>query len=230
MAEMSATVTVTPLIHITTYDAVPVRIDPAPPPPPPPNPRIAIDYFAEIALGSEYGQSEALVHKWTRSPAIAIHGNPDQADIATLNAVVSELNQIIRPIDLVFAEGDGDIDVHFAPEAEFTILAGEYVPGNSGFAHMWWDANRNIIRGRVLISTTIGDRRLRDHVIREEITQVLGLANDSVTHADSIFYQDFSATPQFSELDRRVIEFLYHPAIVPGMTRQQALPVLDTAG
>ncbi|QRZ08172.1 DUF2927 domain-containing protein [Mycolicibacterium austroafricanum] len=225
---VSRTVSMTPLISITTLRAAPGPAIPEPPPPTP-DPKAVTDYFSEIAFGTEYGQSDLTIHKWTRNPRITVHGAPRPTDLTTLSAVVGELNDIINTIHLEIVPTGGDIDVHFAPEHEFAALASDYVPGNVGFFTSWWRGQGEMTKGRVLVSTTITDQVLRDHTIREEITQVLGLANDSFTHPDSIFHQDIATATRFSDIDRRVIDLLYHPQIIPGMTRSEALAAVAAA-
>jgi hypothetical protein len=49
----------------------------------------------------------------------------------------------------------------------------------------------------------------RKHVILEEITQSLGLANDSMRYPDSIFYEGESYITSLSKMDKEVIKMLY---------------------
>jgi hypothetical protein len=51
------------------------------------------------------------------------------------------------------------------------------------------------------------------HTALEEITQSLGLANDSPAFRDSIFYElrdDYGSAEQLSPLDKRLIHFFYN--------------------
>ena len=64
-----------------------------------------------------------------------------------------------------------------------------------------------------------GDRR--QHVIREEITQIVGLPRDSWTYPESIFHEGESKTTEFTELGKAVIRLLYDPRIEPGMTVEE---------
>ena len=54
----------------------------------------------------------------------------------------------------------------------------------------------------------------REDIIKEELTQVMGLTNDSKTQKDSLFYQYKYANPElynnmYSPLDKEIIEILY---------------------
>ena len=48
----------------------------------------------------------------------------------------------------------------------------------------------------------------RSHLIREEITQSLGLFRDSWRYPDSIFYQGWTATGEYASIDGPTIRLL----------------------
>ena len=56
----------------------------------------------------------------------------------------------------------------------------------------------------------------------EELTQVLGLPNDSDAVKPSIF-NDQSRYFELTDHDRRMLKVLYDPRITPGMPRNEAL-------
>jgi len=187
-------------------------------------------YFSEIALGAEFGDSSSTVRKWTRDVRIAVHGNPTDADLATLEDVLGDLNALIDPIELSVVRSGQNVDLYFAPESDFSRIAPEYIPVNMGFFWTWWDSPGDIDQARVLISTTRVTQAERSHLIREELTQMLGLMNDSYAYPDSIFYQDWTETAAYSSLDEAVIVMLYSPGIEPGMDGDDALAVLGRSG
>ena len=49
------------------------------------------------------------------------------------------------------------------------------------------------------------------HLLREELTQSLGLGNDSPQYIESIFQSAWTTTTSYSMLDKDVIRLLYHP-------------------
>jgi hypothetical protein len=63
--------------------------------------------------------------------------------------------------------------------------------------------------------------------IVEEMTQIMGLPNDSEEVFPSIF-NDLSADDELTELDRMLIRLLYDPALPTGMDREQALARIQT--
>jgi hypothetical protein len=193
------------------------------------DPQAALDYFSEIALGAEYGDDGSAIKKWATDVRIAVHGDPSAQDLATLDDVLADLNALIGPIELSIVDSDANADIYFAPESEFSSIAPEYIPVNMGFFWTWWDGAGAITETRILISTTGITQTERDHVIREELTQCLGLMNDSYAYEDSMFYLPWSTTTEFAAIDEDLIEMLYLPEITPGMGGETALAILRAA-
>ena len=60
------------------------------------------------------------------------------------------------------------------------------------------------------------------HLLREELTQSLGLARDSELYSESIFQQSFSTkTTEYAPIDRDLVRLLYHPKMKVGLDRDQ---------
>lgn len=186
----------------------------------------AVDFFEEIAFGPEFGDGSREIRKWTHDVRIVVHGDPGDEDLVTLYDVVADLNALIGTIVIDIVTSDGNFDIHFAPEPEFASIEPNYVPVNMGFFWVWWDAEGNITDARVLISTTDLTQAERNHIIREEVTQSLGLMRDSFQYEDSIFYQGWTETQEYSELDELLIEMLYLPEVEPQMTVEEARAVI----
>ena len=185
-----------------------------------------INYFLEIALGAEYGNTEASVKKWVTDIRLAVYGTPTTEDVATLSAVVGEMGDLAPSIEIVLVEDESNIDMYFMPESEFAEYEPNYVPTNYGFFWAWWTGAQEIYRARILIATARITQQERSHLIREELTQSLGLMRDSGRHADSMFYQGWTNTTEYSVLDRAVLEILYRPEVRPGMNRAEAAAVV----
>jgi len=189
----------------------------------------ALSYFSSIALSAEYGGGAGGIKKWTTDVRIAVHGDPSAEDLATLDDVIGDLNALIGPIEVSIVRSKANADLYFAPESEFGSIAPEYIPVNMGFFWTWWDGDGTITRTRILVSTTDITQTERDHIIREEVTQSLGLMNDAYTYEDSIFYQGWTSPTQYSSIDEDLIEMLYLPEVAPGMDAERVLTVLRGA-
>jgi hypothetical protein len=188
--------------------------------------RAALDYFREIAGAAEFGDNGGVLHRWTGDLRIAVYGDPTAQDRRTLDTVVTELNDLIGSIEIAVVETGPNVEIHFVPVDDFPAIEPNYVEGNLGYVYIWWDGAGAIYRGRILISTTGVTPAQRAHLIREELTQSLGLLNDSWLYPESTFYQGWAETHQYTRLDRLVIEMLYRPELRVGMTIDEAVAVL----
>lgn len=188
-----------------------------------------INYFMEIALGSEWGSGRRSIKKWQGDVRIRVNGSPTADDLQTLNAVINDLNSLIGDSVRVSIDNrNPNVEMHFAPESQFRQLEPNYVPRNLGFFWTRWQGD-TINSARILISTTGVTQRERSHLIREELTQSMGLMRDSYRYRDSIFYQGWTSVTDYSEMDRAIISMLYRSDIRPGMTQTQVASVLQNA-
>ena len=178
----------------------------------------AIDYLIEIALGNEYGDSEARVHKWKTDVVFRAMGIPTTSDSAVLDAVLADLDRLIGTITISRDDDtENGVPVHFVPVSEMSQVLPQYETGNSGFFWHWWDGSGQLYDGVVLIATDVVEHK-RFHIIREEITQLLGLAMDSFRYPTSIFQQSDTDVNRFAPLDEAVISLLYDSRVQPNAT------------
>lgn len=189
-----------------------------------------IDYFTEVALGSEWGNNAPLIRRWNTNLRIRVTGTRTPEDDATIRQVMHELNELLSGsgVQLIRDDRNPNVEIIYAPESQFRQLEPNYVPGNLGFFWVRW--NSSVINyARILITNTNRvTQRERSHLLREELTQVLGLMRDSNRYPNSIFYQGWTDVTEYAEIDRTLIRMLYHPQLRPGMTQSQAVAVLRT--
>ncbi|MFW6201142.1 MAG: DUF2927 domain-containing protein, partial [Gemmatimonadota bacterium] len=186
-----------------------------------------IAYLSELAFGSEFGEGGARLRRWPGEVPIAVHGTPTDTDRTTLTAVIEEINTLTGSDRLALTEGEAAVDIYFVPESEFEQYEPNYRSTNYGFFWTWWNESHQIVRARILISTEEVTQTERSHLIREELTQSLGLMRDSRRYPESIFYSDWTTTTEYAAIDRVVIEMLYRPELEPGMTVTQVVDVLE---
>ena len=186
-----------------------------------------IEYFTEITLGAEFGDETPVIKKWTDDIRIKVNGEPTEKDLQTINKIIDDLNELISGIKIKIVEKNENLSITFSPESDFTSIDPNYVPTNYGFFWaLWHDDNFVIYDASILISSVTISQKERSHLIREELTQSLGLMNDSNKYEDSIFYQEWTDIADFSEIDRAVIKLLYLNNIKPGLSKEQILKIL----
>ncbi|WP_063800859.1 DUF2927 domain-containing protein [Mastigocoleus testarum] len=182
-----------------------------------------INYFLEIALGAEFSAGSNLIRKWDRDLRIKIIGSPTPEDLNTLKSVINEINSLVSGIKLNIVDNKPNVKIHFVPVSQFRRYEPNYQPGNYGYAWTNWNQNNTINSANILIASAGVNQQERSHLIREELTQSLGLLRDSYKYKNSIFYQPWTDTNRYSQIDKKVIQILYQPQIRPGMTKSQVI-------
>lgn len=168
----------------------------------------AMAYLQEIAGSAEWGNTGGVIRRWQQD-VIGFHmqGQPTDQDLATLQQVQQELTMLTG---IRFEQSDSPaMVIRFVPESQMAAVEPEYVASNLGFFWVGWNEQDALSEARILISTTGVTQQERNHLIREEVTQSMGLMNDSHAHPDSIFYQGWTDTQSYSDLDKRIIAMLY---------------------
>jgi hypothetical protein len=171
------------------------------------------EYFDEIALKNEFS---TLVKKtpsrWTTDMKIYYFGYCPEYMTDELRHILTELNDLIDPIQISI--------VYKRSEANYFIYFGSH----TGFKRNFPDVDAKLLErnwGLFQISPNSGEmyvdmirtkenQEAQKHLLREELTQSLGLCNDSWKYDNSIFYQGWTTTNQFSEMDKRLIDMLYN--------------------
>ena len=186
------------------------------------------DYLIEIALGTEFGDNTAVVRKWVRDVRILVVGSPTEGDLAALDATIADLNRLIDSEEVRrVTSGPAELAVHFIPLVEFRGVIPQYESGNDGFVWIFWRADNSLTNGTVLIRSDGLDQVHRNHLVREELTQAFGMANDSFKYRDSIFQQSFTVVNDYAAIDEVVIALLYRQDVRPGMDGDALRLVLD---
>jgi hypothetical protein len=171
------------------------------------------EYFNEIALKSEFNDRALKTpSRWTTDMKIYCLGSFPEFMTEELRRILKELNHIIDPIQISIVTQKKD--------ANFFIFLGSH----DGFKQNFPDVNEELLlrnwglfqiysnRGQMYVDMirTNEDQEVQKHLLREELTQSLGLFNDSWKYDNSIFYQGWTTTTQYSEMDKRLIDLLYN--------------------
>lgn len=192
-----------------------------------------VNYFGEVVLNIEYtdGVGDAsLVQKWVTPIHYRITGTPTDADLAVLEELFTQLNQIPGFPGIYASSGEEieDLTISFLDEENFVLAFGSVVQGETadGAMQFWYynDTN-NIYSGRIGYRTDIS-QELRNSVLLEEIVNVLGIT-DTVLRSDSIVYQYSSEALQLSPVDWVILKLLYDPAMECGMDADACRTVLQ---
>jgi|AntRauTorckE6833_2_1112554.scaffolds.fasta_scaffold03194_7 hypothetical protein len=197
---------------------------------------LAIAYFKEIALGFEFGNASEVTRKWASDVVIFVGGEPNEMLLNELDDIINDLNDLIKKDSIMVTTTGDSLASNFylflgsGEEFERRFEPSEgYTASNYGLFWVYWNGNNELNRGAMYVDLYRPAALNQRHLLREELTQSLGMAKDSPKYTDSIFqssYNNGTAT-KFSELDEAVIQMLYHPEVSTGLAASQVHSILE---
>ena len=208
----------------------------------------AFDEYASTANGPVQSETSSTIRRWTGPVRIGLRFGASvtpamrAADTARIGALVAQLARATRhPIRIDNANPnfivnivDEDERQRIGPAASAALpgLSGPEMAGITNMPRSTYclvyaqsDARSTYTRAFAVIRAEHPDL-LRLSCLHEEIAQGLGLANDSPQARPSIFNdnEEFALlTPQ----DELMLRILYDPRLKPGMTADQARPIVE---
>ena len=188
-----------------------------------------VEYFWEIGLCFEGNICDSpRVIKWAKAIRIHLAGQYTPADERELDNIIFELSQLTG-LSITKTNSIGDINIYIVPQSQFVSYCTAYDPSNRQEGHFEVRDQNNVInQAKICIENTTNEQ-LKHHLLREELTQSLGLGSDSYRYTNSIFQQDPQYQPtQYADIDKELIKLLYDKRIRPGMTREEIDQILKT--
>jgi hypothetical protein len=184
---------------------------------------VLVRQFEAVTFESEFGGAHRAgrLIKWQGPVVIRLRGLTTEQIRREVERHVAELRYLSGlPIE-VLAEHDGrpaNVTIDFSNSRGAT----RFEPGAPCRAVIY-DRGFVITRAEIFIAPAPAD--LRRHCIAEEITQSLGLANDSRVIRDSIF-NDSSRRPSLAPWDALMVRMLYDPRLEPGAGKAAVMPLV----
>ena len=171
-------------------------------------------YFNSVCKNTEYHGKLSEPKKWETDVKIFVKGKKVDYLNNELIKIVSELNLIINPINfkIVNSENDANMIVFFGSEKEFNNFdpnSKKYTKNNFGIFIYY--GKTHIKRANIYVDIyRTKSINAQKHLLREELTQSLGLVNDTYDYPNSIFYQGWTETTKYADIDVKLIEMLYN--------------------
>ena len=169
-------------------------------------------YFREIALGNEFSNKvSSTPYRWTKNMKIYCYGLCSPMMMNELDRIVKELNDIINPITIsvVSKRSEANFIIYLGSAQSFARnhpdIHADRLKNNWGYFQIY---NNEGLMYVDVIRTKEEDAQ--KHLLREELTQSLGLCNDSYMYDNSIFYQGWTTTTEYDPIDRELIDMLYN--------------------
>lgn len=169
-----------------------------------------IEYFKQITMGREFDSQKNYIKRWNTDVKIYVQGESSSVLSSELDRIVSDLNDIIDPINLEIVSNPN--------EANMIVFLGSY----TDFHNLNPDISLSVLEGNwglfsagtnnatLYVDTHRANTEEQKHLLREELTQSLGLFNDTNDYPNSIFYKGWTTTTEYSDIDRELIDMLYN--------------------
>lgn len=198
------------------------------------NQETAIQYFKDIALGFEFGNASEVTRRWASDIYIFVTGKPDDLLLNELDDILDDLNRLLPETAPDLAVTDDSLASNFlvflGPGDDYARIdsrAINLVGSNFGLFFVRFNAANVITSASMYVDTERPSEIQKRHLLREELTQSLGLAKDSSLFPDSIFQQSFSGVATvYNRFDEAIIQMLYHPKMRTGLDEDEVDPIL----
>ena len=170
-----------------------------------------VEYFDEVAMGTEDGRRYDHVTRYTTDVKIYMEGHQPQYIVDELNSIVSELNGIINTVDVQVTNSKSDANMVISI-GSLDKIKNEYPVFKNT---IYQNANAGFSIGMNYSNVFLNTNNIRSvqhakHVLREELTQAMGLTNDSYKYPESVFYEGVSEVTEYAPIDRELIDILYN--------------------
>ena len=191
-----------------------------------------ISYFKEITLGFEFGNASEITRKWPSKMKVFVVGNTNPTLLNELEKIKNEINTLTTDgfsIEIVTDSLQSNYYLFFGSGSEF---AKKYpniqhlVASNFGLFTLFFNGANHFTSGYMYVDIFRANAAAQKHILREELTQSLGLAKDSPLYPESIFQENWTITTEYTQMDRDLIGLLYHPEMKVGLNKTQVEPVL----
>lgn len=177
--------------------------------------------FQTIAFSAEFGESGRRGHlvKWIEPIRIALAGI-DRRYYPLINERILLLTELSgQLIGYADPPGEANLRIRFVSREQVRRVSGQDAPC----------ATRAITRGGVIVHAQIliapESDDLIAHCLSEEMTQALGLLDDSDLIPDSIFH-DATTRPDLLPADELMVRILYDRRLPPGLSEAEAMPTV----
>jgi len=163
-------------------------------------------------MNSEFSGKMEKPFKWTKDMKIYVDKTDENYLVDELNRIVNDLNLLIDPIQIkvVNSKDQANYFIYFGYykdfEKKYNVVNSNLLESNWGFFEIYPN-NTGIMYVDVIRTKEIEAQK---HLLREELTQSLGLLNDSWKYPQSIFYQGWTTTTEYSSIDKEIIKMLYN--------------------
>ena len=182
-----------------------------------------IDYFKDIALGFEFGNTSNITRKWNSEMKVFIGGEPSFELLAEFEKIRTEINKLKTDgfnVTVVDDSLQSNYYIFFGSGTKYAEMfpdEANLVNSNWGLFYLLWNGQNQFYSGHMYVDIIRANSIEQKHLLREEFTQSLGFARDSQLYMESIFQSDWTTTIEYAPIDQDLIRLLYHPEMSVGL-------------
>ena len=180
--------------------------------------------FCKITLENEFNKKKTPCKKWENNIKIYVFFQEyiTQLDVE-LNSIINEINSMSDTIKLIRVDNKNDANLEIflcshkmykkiSPKSEWNNIDNNY-----GLSTIYYNNRYIIQKGRIYVDIyRTKELKCQKHLLREELTQSLGLVND-IYMDNSIFNKKWECTNSYTYFDRLIIKFFLSKHIKAGM-------------
>ena len=174
----------------------------------------SVKYFNSVATKSEFSSGKFQPHRWRKDMKIYVKGDKPDYLMNELNKIVGELNDIINTINIkvVNSESESNFVIFFGGQSGYNDICSSSIGlTEHNYGLFVVDGGVSIGGGSMYVDTERSSTKsAKKHLLREELTQSLGLFNDTYDYPNSIFYQGWTETNEYAPIDIELISMLYN--------------------
>lgn len=191
-----------------------------------------LKYFLDIVLKNEFERKIQKCKKWEVN--IRLYTFFEKYNISLnneINNIINDINNLSDTIKIYRTTNikDSNVKVFLSSRDTFKKHISrenwKYLNDNYGFGRIFY--NNNFIISQALVYVDIYKTNNLDcqkHLLREEITQILGMPND-INLKKSIFNKDWECITQYSKFDTMIIKLFLSDKIQAGMDKKEIIEV-----
>ena len=166
--------------------------------------------YNKVISQVEYGNKKKGVKKWNNNLNIYIN-NPEQKKLVKeFEKIKNEINILSNSVKIVrvYKKSEANFTIYFSDRYEYSSkeeVPLKYLMNNFGFLWVYWSARNVIYKGSMYVDISrVKSDECKKHLLREELTQSLGMMND-IDKDGSIFNQNWECTTNYLDFDRKII-------------------------
>jgi len=178
------------------------------------NESVVNSYYDTIVHYTEFSPYRWEKDYYEENIKMYVIGDKEDYLMEELNIILDDLNELIYPLTITITDDslDNNMLLFIGERKDFRKICKEVDKIDSkirGYGITYGGWRNSIMKSKCFVETKGGNQKFKKHTLREEITQCLGFPNDTHQYENSIFYQGYSITNEFSELDKAIIRKHY---------------------